>query len=352
MSHKLALPIVTLLLLAALLIPSSLGNITSSVALQSAGTILYLTNDKLMGVDFLAWFDVPLTPLTDIVKNAGGNAWRQNMISDCYTDQYWFSTMKNLKNDLDQRGIKLIIATMGVDSWLFDFNWQEQADIIVNVNGSGDKWINDWGNIIKALNPYAIDVMNEPMGIEGTTYAPTMTQQQFFDVYRQFVIRAIEAWRQIKPDLVCIVANCPFYKPWEETGFDVNPINESNIIYSYHYYYSYDGNYPPSYLPEQIDYWEGRLSEGKKLLGERIDSDTLPMRNKGFTVLVEETGSNVANPNALVFMQDWFDLCKERNLGVIQHALAPYPREIAGMLNEDWTTLNALGKVWARNMGS
>jgi hypothetical protein len=356
MRRQLGLPFVAMLLVGALLISPSLGNIANSTTIQSTGAVSYISPPvvKLMGVDKQAWFWddqiewIPMENLVDMVADAGGNVWRQHMISALYPDS--MTLFVNLKNILDQRGVKLLIATMGVDSWEFGFNWQEQADIIMNANGKGDKWINDWGQIIAVLQPYAIDVMNEPRGIGGTSYEATMTKAQFFEAYRQFCIRAIRAWRAIKPDLVIVVANCPFYETWTDTGFDVNPINEPNIIYSIHHYYAYDNTYPPSYLPEQRAYWDGNLVQAKTLLAQRIDYDTLAMRNKGFTIIYEEIGTNIANPNAAVYMQDFYDLCRERNIGVIHHCLAAYPRSPAGILNDDWTTLNSIGEVWARNM--
>lgn len=338
------------------MVTSVFSQTTVSQPIQSFGTMSYgsISVGRLMGVDKQSWFwdenigNIAMDHLVDMVARAGGNIWRQHMISAQYPNS--IAKFVDLKNKLDQRGIKLLIATMGVNSWEFGFNWQEQADIIMNADGKGDKWIRDWGNIIAVLQPYAIDVMNEPRGIKGTTYELNMTEEQFFEAYRQFCIKAIRAWREIKPDLVVVVANCPFYKPWTETDFDTNPINEPNIIYSVHYYYAYDNKYPPSYLPEQRAYWNGNLIEAKKLLAERIDLDTSAMRNKGLTIIYEEVGTNIANPNAAIFMQDFYDLCKERNIGVIHHCLAAYPRSPAGLLNSDWTTLNAIGEVWARNM--
>jgi len=356
LSHPFLTMMFSTLLLCSLLVTAVFSQSATSQYIQSSGRVLYVSPpiSRLMGVDKQSWFwddnigFIPMDRLVDMVANAGGNIWRQHMISAQYPNS--MAKFIDLKNKLDQRGIKLLIATMGVNSWEFGYNWQEQADIIMNADGKGDKWIRDWGNIIAVLQPYAIDVMNEPRGIKGTTYESKMTEAQFFEAYRQFCIKAIRAWREIKPDLVVVVANCPFYKPWTETGFDANPINEPNIIYSVHYYYAYDNNYPPSYLPEQRAYWDGNLAEAKKLLAKRIDYDTLAMRNKGLVIIYEEVGTNVANPNAAVFMQDFYDLCKERNIGVIHHCLAAYPRSPAGLLNSDWATLNAIGEVWARNM--
>jgi hypothetical protein len=252
------------------------------------------------------------------------------------------------------RGIRVIIMTGEWDSWDTGMtgspSWSQfKADVIMNKDGIGDQWINGWGQVIRDLQPYAADVMNEPMGVSGTTYEPTTTYGQFVEAYRQFCVRAIDAWRLIKPDLVCVINGCPF---WDLKPLAANPIPRANLIYAVHYYYANDGTLGQE--PSNIDlaYWEGRLAEAKTLLESFLlnDEGVEACGNAGLDLLMEETGTCLEASNAFAFMQDMYDFCKSNNLGAIHHALVPYPKSKAGLLSEDWTTLNSLGELWSQNM--
>jgi hypothetical protein len=343
-------------LLPVLFITSTLAIASDNKNIQSHGTISYYSPDaRLMGVDHFWWGEIN-TALVDLVKNSGGNAWREHMIITEWEDNpsWWKdpsvtfrSRMRELMQWTSARGIKVIIATIGWDSW--GGNQQQQADTIMNESGMADQWIAAWGEIIADLKPYAIDVMNEPMWVYGTTYEATTTQEQFFEVYRSFVTKAIRAWRTIKPDLVCVVHSCPF---WDLKPIAANPIPEPNIVYPIHYYYAYDGTLGPTPIASAFAYWDGRLAEAKILLEEYMlnDAGLKAAQDAGLQVLMEEVGTCLAAPNAFVFMQDMYDLCKAHNIGVTHHTLNPYPKCAAGLLNEDWLTLNDLGEIWYRNM--
>lgn len=85
-----------------------------------------------------------------------------------------------------------------------------------------------------------------------------------------------------------------------------------------------------------------------------LDCGLQEMLDKGLTVVFGESGSHILNPNALTFMQDLFDFCKEKNIGFIQECFRAWDPNTGnygtGILNTDWSTLNTLGQVWARNM--
>ena len=325
-----------------------------NVVVKSVGTISYHT--KLMGVDHFWWGEINAGHF-DLLKNCGANAWREHMRYADWRDDvpYWKDPsltfriqMKNFVRWGNERGIKFIVAAMALEH--LTENWtQMKADVIMNKDGIGDEWINGWGEVIAGLQPYAIDIMNEPMWVYGTTYESTMTQEQFFEAYRQFCIRTIRAWRQLKPDLVCIVGGCPF---WDLKPLAANPIPEPNLLYAVHYYYAYHGTIPDTAPAPNKAYYEGRLSEAKTLLESFLlyNEGIKACEDAGLQLLMEETGTCPEAPNAFVFMQDMYDFCKAHNIGVTHHALVPYPKATAGLLNEDWVTLNDLGKLWHQNM--
>lgn len=363
MSHRFALLIAIFLLLAAFFIPSLLrtiavkGNVTSNIAIQSNGRISY-TSTMLLGVGHPAWaYDrngnpVNIQALVNLVADSGANIWREAMyVSGVEPFPGYYA---NLKSYCDQRGLKFMIQTLA--SSVGAMTPQEELDIINNNIGKQASWINGWGSIIQQLQPYAIMVMNEPSN--GGTYVTASSTA--FSYYRQFCINCINAWRQIKPDLVIIVQNDPMNDEFDSTsyGFAANPLPFSNIIYSRHIYYAYDGNYPPSYLPDQQAYWNAKtaqdLANAKQLLANFIDGESLPLRNKGQQVMWDEWGANAGGyvPNALQYVRDFLDLCKARNIGVLYYDIVPVSYEATGLLNEDYLTLNAMGQVWAAEMST
>lgn len=260
------------------------------------------------------------------------------------------SRMQEMTQWASKRGIKIIIMTGGWDSWSPEPSWEQfQADIIMNKDNMGDRWINGWGEVIASLQPYAIDVMNEPMWIYGTTYQNTITQEQFFEAYRQFCMKTIDTWRTIKSDLVCIVNGCPF---WDLKPIAANPIPRPNLIYAVHYYYACEGTISDTDTAANKAYYEGRLSEARILLENFLlyDEGIKALKDADLQVLMEETGTCIEAPNWNVFMQDMYDFCAAYNIGVVHHALVPYPKCPPGILNEDWITLNDLGQLWYLNM--
>jgi len=354
MSHRFALPN-AILLLAAFLILSLLGsitvkgNVTSNIAIQSNGTILY-TSTMLLGVGHPSWaYDrdgnpVNIQALVNLAADSGANVWREGMLVS-YVEPFP-GYYANLKSYCDQRGLNFIVQTLA--SSVGAITPEEEQNIINNVGDAQTNWINGWGSIIQKLQPYAIMVMNEPL----LPHTPPATAEQFA-LYRQFCINCINAWRQIKPDLVIIVNNYPFNDEFDSTsyGFAANPLPFSNIIYGRHVYYSYDGNYPPSYLPDQQVYWNAKtpqdLANAKQLLTDFIDGESSALRNKGQQVMWDEMGANVNVPNALNYTRDFYDICKTRNIGVLYYDIVPASYEPTGLLNEDYLTLNAMGQVWA-----
>jgi hypothetical protein len=344
---------------------------SDSKSIQASGTMLYPSHNlRLMGVDSPEWINFD-EEQADILKNNNANAIRLHIYSN-----YWINDIPawtepdnplmkfqakhgRIAEWLRQRGIRLIISGDGFE-WNPPEGWvQMKADVIMNADGKGDRWIADYGDVIAKLQPYGIGVMNEPEAVDGTTYAGTMTQEQFFEAYRQFVIRAVNAWRAIKPDLVAVVSGCPF---WDLKSLAANPIPLPNVIYGYHQHYCIDNTSPESYSGG-VEYWNGQLAEGKAILYDYL-LNTIGFQaclNAGMELCMIEVGAGNEANNAEVWIQDIYDFCKARNIGVLQHQFRPYPREFGGLLQEGtleqpsgiwWkpVTLNSMGELWSRNM--
>jgi hypothetical protein len=329
-----------------------------------------------MGVDGPEWINFD-EEQADLLKNSGANTIRWPIYADEWAanEPAWtepdnplmvFQTrLKQIAEMLKQRGIRLIISGYGY----YDrpLGWaQLKADVIMNADGKGDKWIADYGDVIAKLQPYGINVMNEPEAVDETTYAGTMTKEQFFEAYRQFVIRAVTAWRTIKPDLVAIVSGCPF---WDLKPIAANPIPLLNVVYGFHYHYCHDDTL--SNEPADIAYWDATdaqtLAQAKAILYDQwLNPQTWGpglqnMLDAGLELCFIEVGAGNQANNAEVWMQDVYDFCKARNIGVLQHQFRPYPRYPAGILQEGsleqpsgiwWkpVTLNSMGELWSRNM--
>jgi hypothetical protein len=293
---------------------------------------------KLMGANLLGWGDVPSA--ASLLKSSGANSVRVTMVSKAFPVSSW---LVNLKSQLDANGIKLIIGTMGINDWEFSFSQgsQLQSDIITNVNGKGDSWRSDWSKIIQTLQPYAIDVMNEPIkGPNSNGYTPTLEDYKFF------VQQCIQSWRSVKSDLVIIVPNYSYFDPYT---IDIY-IDQPNIVYSYHDYYAYNNQYPQVWQQWAREYWNGSLTTAKSLFQQKILKDMGALINASREIVWEEGGTNYLNPHADAYLQDWYSLCKQYNIGISTAFLEPYPRSVSGMLNSDCTTLNYMGQIWAANM--
>jgi hypothetical protein len=309
-----------------------------------------------MGIDDPEWGHLSAQDL-DLIKSVGANTVRIGIYMDWWTSnlEHWefpgtFYQQKLIKIGqwAKERGLQLIIQTVGT-TWDPQPSWsQMEADAIMNTGGAGDQWISVYGDMIRQIQPWGIDVMNEPPIVQDTTYNATMTQNQFFAAYRQFCTRAIEAWRATKPDLVIIINSMPF---WDLHPIVANPVPGTDYL-AIHYYYSYDNTQPPSYDLPSVAYWQGNLTSAKTLLSSTLlnNEGVQVAIDAGFKVLWEEMGTRINNPNALVFLQDAYDFANINNIGVLHHNFRPASIYGTGILNDDWATLNAMGEVWKLNM--
>jgi hypothetical protein len=334
-----------------------------------------------MGVDCPEWINFD-EEQADLLKNAGANAirfffWSNEWIADppAWTEpdnpeMHFQAKHIRIAVWLKQRGINLIIGAIGFEEGTPPEGWsQMKADVIMNADGKGDQWIAGFGDIIAKLQPYGINVMNEPQEVTGTTYAGSMTQAQFFEAYRQFVTKAVNAWRTIKPNLVAVVSGCPF---WDLKPLAAKPIPLPNVVYGFHYHYCHEGVLSSGYNePADIAYWNAttpeQLETAKAIL---YDQWLNPLTwgpglqnviDAGLDLCFIEVGAGNQANNAEVWMQDVYDFCKARNIGVLQHQFRPYPRYPSGLLQEGtleqpggiwWkpVTLNSMGELWSRNM--
>jgi hypothetical protein len=251
---------------------------------------------------------------------------------------------------IQQRNLKLIICAGGNARW--GVTDDQTVEIVLNKNGAGDAWINGWAQFIQELQPYAIDIINEPASIESSQYSAEMTPMEWFAAYEAFAARCIDAWRAIKPDLVIHIENSPFWTNMER--IIGSPIQRDDVVYALHVYYGLWNPVVQTWRPQfEKDYWGvGNLANAKAnlesyLLNERGVQGLL---DKGLKVVMEETGVPVDAPNGALFMQDMYDICKKYDIGVLHHALDAAPRESSGLLNSDWLTLNSIGQVWYSNM--
>jgi hypothetical protein len=285
---------------------------------------------------------VDIRGLVNLAAASGATCWREAMSANSAVSSY----QVNLKSYLDAAGIKLLIQTLA--SSVGVISTQDELNIINNVGSAQSNWIKSWGSKILQLQPYAIVVMNEPTN--GATFATPSAQA--FANYRQFCINAINAWRQIKPDLVILVNNDPFNDFFDSTsyGFAANPLPFTNILYGRHIYYAYSNSYPPSYLPDQQAYWNGNTAQGKQLLTNLINSESSALIAKGQKVIWDEWGANVNAPNAKAYVQDFISICRSKGISCLYYDFVPSSYEPTGLLNGDYKSLNSIGQTWANSI--
>jgi hypothetical protein len=309
----------------------------------------------MMGVSGAEWQHTTET-LISLAKNSGCKVFRYQMYANDWVDDItgWM-TGEKYQAKLIQ--IRQWCKTYGILFWLDCtcdvYNPPEgynthYSNVMSNVGGAGDTWLSLYSGAISTLLPDVVGLMNEP----GTgNYAN----------YKTFLTRCMNAYRAIKPDLKFAACSLPFY---DFTAVANSPIAGVDF-YEFHDYYMFDNTYPPAYETGQRAYWDGNLAQAKTLQAQRwLDSDVhlQMMIDAGLPVVMSEAGTHNLNPNYLVFMQDLFDFMKAHSIGVLQHEFRAWDSVLgyyeAGIFNSDnvgnayasWSTLNALGQVWAENM--
>jgi hypothetical protein len=143
---------------------------------------------------------------------------------------------------------------------------------------------------------------------------------------------------------------------WDVGGFATRPIDDSNVIYEYHFYYDYpmdpDSTSQLCYDMSQA-YGEGRLTEAKTFLTQYLNwkLSGLPKDrvNIGELGVLGMTGVEPSDPNWDAFMQDAYDYIEQQQLaGLFQYAIA---RTRYNMFDPatDYTTYTPYGALWAQN---
>jgi len=293
--------------------------------------------------------DIDPLPVIDRIKELGGNLIYQGMLSKSMN---WVSpqgrfgdVLVRTCNHLHSKGMLLELGIMGRNAWEQMYDWQWKRDLINNVGGLADEWIVDCGNIVREAQPDIITVFNEPFGDLSNGESASST---FLQKYRDFIVRAIRAWRQIKPDLIGVVQGVPF---WELQTILNPPFAEPNLLYALHYYYSYEGTYPPSWEKANLAYWNGDLINAKVLL-EQDWLNNMGLQaaiNAGVPVFFEEVGSNTRVPNCTVFLRDAIDLIRKYNMVGFTYLCNDTSRPYPSLFNSDGS-LNSLGQVWVDAM--
>ena len=344
--------VVAMLVISLFFISPSFGSLNASVSMNLTGSIFSTGSSLLLGAGHPAWaYDhngnpVNIQLLVNLAAASGANSWREAMYVGSSISGYY----ANLKSYCDQAGLKFVIQTLSAS--VGAMTYQQENNIIQNIDGAQAPWINGWGSKISQLHPYAIMVMNEPTN--NGAFSTASTAQ--FAYYRQFCINAISAWRAIDPNIVIIVQNDPFNDAFDSTsfGFAVNPLPFSNILYGRHVYYSYDNTYPASYQPEQRAYWTAKtpqdLANAKQLLTNVLISESSALTIEGQQVIWDEWGANVNAPNSAVFTKDFISITRSLNIGNIYYDFVPSSYEPVGLLNDDYQTLNTVGQAWASSL--
>jgi hypothetical protein len=316
----------------------------------------------------------------DMMKNSGANIYFYPLNLDNWRDNptHWRAGVKfqtrtaEISQWCKQRGIKFIVSISGTQ-WNPPEGWdQMRGNIIFNVSGMQDYYLNMSEQMVRDLQPDVWHILDEPIW-EGTQWNETT----FFNGYRQFSIKVIQRLRAIKPDLKFLVTSIPF---WDMHPIAANPIPGADYYLYAFYNMIDDGKPPPSYETGLQAYWNAKTSadfdNAKQIQWNRWLNDAglqamidagLQVIDFGGTARTDNINGNLI-PNYLQYMQDYYDFCKTYNFHSIVLTLMPDTSSglvengvrfyCGGMLNgTGWvagapytTTLNDLGQLWAKNM--
>jgi hypothetical protein len=235
----------------------------------------------------------------------------------------------------------------GIQVWLAGYGWtaqssatrQDMSNVILNVGGAGDKWIADWSAVIRAVQPDGFDLINEPAPVSGAA-TPTFTD------WRNFVIRAITAFKAVKPDLKFLVESYPY---WDLSPWATAPLPWNDVYYGCHWEY-YGG--PPSTGDPQFAWWNAYYTGNLAYAKSQMEQWTLQNEGvqacfkAGLPILFDGSCTEMSKPNWDAWQKDVYDLSFKYGVGYLQFTMQGNPPDTHGILNSDWTTLNAMGQVW------
>jgi len=291
------------------------------------------------------------------------------------------------------RGIRVIWCPHVFSRWGGNWGFDAKEEFLLtgrigmpNCNNNSENWSGNWETVQTlywsnytqwiveiASRPAfqhvtdAIEILNEPPGAEDwETHGSS--QQALENRYIDFVRLAIDTVRNTtSPDSRFIVEGCPFWRP---VIFLEKPLNRSDIVYSMHWYCHtvdpYANNWQETLVARA--YSEGRYDEAKaRLLGIFNDGydgcgALFKLQNAGLPVIFGEVGTDPYNCTYWArYMQDFYDICREKNVGFLQHGFFSTPSQVPdpiaywcycyGMLNDDLRSLNEVGQLWHNNVG-
>lgn len=398
MLHRALPSIISILLIASFIVPSHSMS-TSNVSVESYGTIKYAPYVWCgAGIADLAWEPFGMSTFEEQFNLLFGAtavrvylnywAWRNDPTDNSLGLPY--------KQFLDEvadwcyaRGIKVVWSAHAFSRWGGNWGFDAKRTFLLtgqinmpNINNASENWTGEgeasytlyWADYIQWVTEIAsrpklqrvtgaIDIFNEPpWAVDWGTRGPL--QQELEDRYIEFMQLAIDAVRNVAPNLKIVVEGIPF---WYPGFFLIKSLNRSNIIYALHWYSWCDDPYANDW-PETLiarAYSEGRYAEGKQLMIEyfyRQSVGFFTLRDSGYTVLFTEVGTDPYRQETYwsKWIQDFYDICKERGIGFLQHGFFYTPRPIPnperpsrfifGMLDSDLRSLSAVGQLWRDNL--
>jgi hypothetical protein len=358
--HAVQIALLLTILAATFAQPSS-GAVKTSNPIPSAGSIIYstYTTNRLLGVDQFNIYSINQTNL-NVMHQYGANAFRETAYMGDWTSSSYKTKIVQVNQWAKSLNMSFILGCTGTQWEPTEGFDQMLANAIYNSTARAN-WISIYGDMIRQIQPYGVNPMNEPPVIADTSYGSSVTQAQFIKDYKNFVIACIDAWTQIKPGLVFVVEGSPFY---DIASILNSPrIDQSRpsttIYYSTHYHYSYENVDPNTWGYKddaQQGYWNAAnsadLANAKTALYNNfLHNDGISTAiSLGLNIIFEEVGGNIKNPNVLAFEQDLFDFAKAYNISVLWHSWGTSGTFGIGLLT-DWTPkLNPMGTVWSQNM--
>jgi hypothetical protein len=205
----------------------------------------------------------------------------------------------------------------------------------------------------------ALDIFNEPPYVADSGQR-TIAESRYLEFMRQ----AVDAVRVVVPNLPVVAEGIPYWSP----GFFLLPgksINRGDVIYALHYYAwcrdPYADNKPETLIARA--YAEGRYADGKQLMAQYFyDKGFFKLQDMGYPVLFTEVGTDSYLQEIYYskWIQDLYDIARERNIGYLQHGFYytahpisnPNNPALFGMLNNDFLSLSDIGRLWHDNLTS
>lgn len=288
--------------------------------------------------------------LLDLLKEHNANAIRlhcgaEGILNDSRLKGWFVEAIEQCK----QKGITGILSSHDVIAEYWQNRWSYKAKVILNEDGAGDDWIQKFSQVISELQPQGIELMNEPpdANLAGNS---NLT----FEAYRNWCIKAVTAYRMVKPDLTIFVDGCPF---WNLNAWADNPLPFNNIYYAFHLHYGVLGlqSPPPEHWAGykwENAYYTGDLAQAKSFLEDYLlhDQGMKALSDKGLRMQFIESGTSMEQPHWDAWLQDMYTITGKYDAGFLQFSLGANPPDVNGILEGDWETLNLMGFVWKENM--